>query len=270
MHQTPYFKDIEWMAHNHMPQCMIWVDKRFDAYYCLNYAHSGTIIWKDEEGAETTLRAPLAWWTYPGPRFQYGSLHGTPWDQRFVNFRGNRVDAYIESGLLPIRASVPSFREIANPLAFSRAFDRLFDQIESRRPSFQRAIHTLEDLLLQLHEQPSCYEGSSGIETKIQTLVQRIEENPERPWNMRQEAARIGLSYTHMRRNFQLVSGFSPQRYITVQRMRKAASALRSSSVSIKRIASQCGYEDVYYFTRVFAKHYRLPPGEYRKRARME
>ena len=54
--------------------------------------------------------------------------------------------------------------------------------------------------------------------------------------------------------------------YLQELRIREACRLLRSTDLSIKEIAARCGYEDYFYFCRVFRGATSLPPSEYRNR----
>ncbi len=71
------------------------------------------------------------------------------------------------------------------------------------------------------------------------------------------------LSEFHFLRTFKQCYGLSPNQYLTKVRMEKAANLLRHrSSLSIKEIADQCGYQDLHYFSKTFKKTYgRTPSG---------
>lgn len=53
--------------------------------------------------------------------------------------------------------------------------------------------------------------------------------------------------------------------YLTRIRLSQAAVLLESSNFSIEQIAERCGFSDQNYFSKVFRKHYGMPPGNYRK-----
>lgn len=49
-------------------------------------------------------------------------------------------------------------------------------------------------------------------------------------------------------------------------RMKKARSLIRSTSLSIEKIAAQVGYQNAEHFNRLFRKKYGLTPVQYRNR----
>jgi AraC family transcriptional regulator of arabinose operon len=47
--------------------------------------------------------------------------------------------------------------------------------------------------------------------------------------------------------------------------MAKARELLDTSELAIARIAEQCGYQDPYYFSRIFKKTHSISPARYRQ-----
>lgn len=52
--------------------------------------------------------------------------------------------------------------------------------------------------------------------------------------------------------------------YVNIERIKKASSLLEDTDMSIKEIALQTGYKDVFYFCKVFKKYRLFTPTEYR------
>jgi AraC-like DNA-binding protein len=69
----------------------------------------------------------------------------------------------------------------------------------------------------------------------------------------------------HLTRRFQQVFGLTPSRYIVVTRMEKAKDLLSQTEYTIDHIARMCGYENGFYFSRVFTQFSKVNPSQYRK-----
>jgi AraC-like DNA-binding protein len=54
-------------------------------------------------------------------------------------------------------------------------------------------------------------------------------------------------------------------RYLTQRRMQVAAALLFASEVGLAEVAARVGYVSEFAFNRAFKRHYRMPPGEYRR-----
>ena len=64
---------------------------------------------------------------------------------------------------------------------------------------------------------------------------------------------------------FDKQTGMSPIQFLTEFRLKHAKELLRTTSIPIKDIAELVGYQDAFYFCRVFKKQYDQTPTNYRK-----
>jgi len=253
------FKDIEFIAWTHRPECTAWVDKKYD-YYVLDYAESGKLSMQIGNEAVQTLNGPVVFLTFPGPRFRFGQRAGH-WNHRFISFKGKLADSFAQSGLFPVNMPV---LPISNPERFSRAFDELLNYMDEPEFGSSRAAYMLEGLLLQLHEQPM-KKKSRRRDPRIIHIVEKIRMNPEQDWNLQQLARKNALSYPHFRRLFIAATGMPPGNFIFTKRMEKAGKLLQQVfPPTLQETALLCGYDDVYYFNKSFSKFHKIPPGRYR------
>lgn len=260
-----FFTGLEWVSSAHLPRCTAWVDKIFPDYYCLNYAHRGQLQWRIGRNRFRTLRAPVAWWTFPGPRFQYGVQNGVPWDHYFVCFRGARAESYRRNGLLPTKSN-GAWSHVADPAAFVQEFAAVIGSHSDLNPPEQRRIHRLEGLLLSLAEPPAA-RLESIRERQLKTLVEKIRANPASLWEMAKEAGRLGYSLPHFHRLFRQYTGLPPRRFLVQTRIELAARLVHSGDLPLKAIAVMVGCPDIYYFSRLFRRRFGVPPGRYRRQA---
>ena len=74
-----------------------------------------------------------------------------------------------------------------------------------------------------------------------------------------------GITETHFRRLFKSVYGTTPVKFVNGLRVERAAELLADSDIPISEISGMVGYNDVYYFSRMFKKIIGVSPGAYRK-----
>jgi transcriptional regulator GlxA family with amidase domain len=83
------------------------------------------------------------------------------------------------------------------------------------------------------------------------------------------ELSRIAdVSCSHFFTLFKRATGQTPIGYFTRARMRRACKLLLETSLSVKEVAASLGYDDEFYFSRLFKSVHRLAPSYYRAQCR--
>lgn len=142
------------------------------------------------------------------------------------------------------------------------------------RVRVSRAEQTILDLratsalcaLIQLASARRPAHGPSRRERYVPEAERFIRENFATIGSLRDVAARVGIGYDHLRHIFKAKRGRSLVQYLNEVRMERAKTLLVHSRLPLKQIAAMCGFRDEYYFSAVFRRHVRQPPGRYRAR----
>lgn len=98
----------------------------------------------------------------------------------------------------------------------------------------------------------------------VRTQIQRNYSDPE--FALDAYIHQLPFHYDYVRKLFKKEVGFTPLEYMTRLRMNKAATILSFQSegdYSISETAITCGFDNPLYFSRVFRKHYGMPPSAY-------
>lgn len=77
-------------------------------------------------------------------------------------------------------------------------------------------------------------------------------------------ADNIGISRAYLNSAFQKELGMSAQKFLIDYRMHKAANLLVSTSLSVKEIANQVGYDDQLVFSKAFKKKFEMSPKNFK------
>ncbi|GIP38424.1 hypothetical protein J31TS4_17040 [Paenibacillus sp. J31TS4] len=92
-----------------------------------------------------------------------------------------------------------------------------------------------------------------------------IDHHAFRDVRLKDIAARLHIHPVQLSRRFQRVFGMAPSHYLVSIRMEKAIRLLIETEYTIDHVAQLCGYENGFYFSRVFTHYSNMNPSQYRK-----
>ena len=92
-----------------------------------------------------------------------------------------------------------------------------------------------------------------------------LEHYLEKEFDIRILESLCGVGQKHLGNLFRERYGCTPKQYVINLRMMTAANLLSDNNLSISAISTLVGYDDIYYFSRLFKKHFNLSPLQYRK-----
>lgn len=100
----------------------------------------------------------------------------------------------------------------------------------------------------------------------VKKIITYLNENYASHISLDEIARNMYLSPVYISKLFKEETGESPINYLIQIRLDKAKDILLTDNYgSIKSVASAVGYEDVYYFSKLFKKYYGVAPAYYRK-----
>lgn len=131
--------------------------------------------------------------------------------------------------------------------------------------------HYFRLILLKLSEDITINDnrGNLGHYQQIMTLRADIYNSPLKDWTIEGMASQAGLSRSYFQHLYRDYVGLSAMEDVITSRMEYAKHLLGSSSISVRRISEQCGYDCEQHFLRQFKSRVGMTPGEYRKTARV-
>lgn len=168
----------------------------------------------------------------------------TPPRQQVV-VAGSRLDGYLRSALAeyerPAAAQTSEFLPYWSPLVIH---ELLHDNAARGLLTFQ----TQDPLVL-------------GV---LEELNRRLQQ----PTTLEELADKAGFTEQHLNRVFRRALGMTPLQYLFRMRMEHAAGLLRDDRQTIRAIAAAVGFDDPYYFSRMFRQHFKQSPAQFRSAQR--
>ena len=108
------------------------------------------------------------------------------------------------------------------------------------------------------------------VSEKIEESIAYMTQNLNRPLQVSTLAALVNISPSHYFALFKRHTGRAPMDYFTRLRMEKARRLLDTTASSVKEVAAALGYDDPFYFSRVFKSVNQLAPSNYRMKQKGE
>jgi transcriptional regulator GlxA family with amidase domain len=113
--------------------------------------------------------------------------------------------------------------------------------------------------------------GATGLDDtksngarKIEQSIAYMMEHLDKPLQVAALAAAANVSASHFFVLFKRCTGCPPIDYFTRLRMQRARQLLEAGSLHVKEVAAALGYDDPFYFSRVFKSINRIAPSKYR------
>ncbi|WP_134699229.1 AraC family transcriptional regulator [Ammoniphilus sp. YIM 78166] len=159
---------------------------------------------------------------------------------------------------------------LQNPLPIIKVVEQL-DYYWKRRGSIiqmKRKIFFQELLLLIMQDlRVQKMEGDTNmmLDRTIDYMVNHYQEAVA----LENLANIAGLSLSHYSRQFKKYMGYTPMEYLTHLRVDRAKELLILSDYRLKAVAESVGYQDEFYFSRVFKKIEGVSPTEFVKLNKM-
>ncbi|QQO10846.1 response regulator transcription factor [Breznakiella homolactica] len=143
----------------------------------------------------------------------------------------------------------------SDPQEAYRQIDRLATRAEVVR-WLERMKDALSSVILNM---------SGGHTDIIEKAKQYVEANTDRHIMLQDAAEHVGISAGYLSTLFRKQYNQHFVDYINQTKMNRACSLIRQGKYRIYEISYMLGYENAYYFTRVFRRHLGMTPSEYQK-----
>jgi AraC family transcriptional regulator, arabinose operon regulatory protein len=230
--------------------------------YAAVFVEKGRGTLTTEQGGIQEVIGPALFWLFPNSLHSYGPDKSTMWLERWALFRGSMIDDFQRKGFLnpaqPLIMPV-NFSEVAH------TFSTLHSEMLKRDAiGWASAAATIHRLVVQMASK-STDDKSTNFERQRKRLAEIVEERAFEKIDFEKLALDLQMSPATLRRKCVALLGMAPKHYQLQLRIDRAKEVLVSTSKSIEEIARSVGYEDSFYFSRLFFKREHLSPTEFRK-----
>jgi AraC family transcriptional regulator, arabinose operon regulatory protein len=195
----------------------------------------------------------------------YGASAHDPWSIHWVHFTGTSSDYYVrlwprDSHTIAVAPETTATAKIL----FCECYDAFLGSFVLQRMLY--VAETLHHLLGHLFFDNRAF--SPALRTSqfhsVHKTLDYLRLNLDRRLSLADMAEHARLSTSHFLRLFKDQTGYSPLDYFIHLKVQHACMLLSASEQTIREISLAVGYDDAYYFSRMFKKIVGVSPSEYR------
>jgi AraC-like DNA-binding protein len=201
----------------------------------------------------------------PNVHHSYGADEEDPWSIYWAHFSGSNAVHF--SRKLNVLNTIPSTSLAAADYRI-QLFDEIYHTLDNgySMDNLQYASmclwHFLSSFLFVNHFRHVPHDETRDV---IHQTIAFFRNDLSRSLALKDLSAKFGYSISHFSFLFRSKTGYAPLEYLERLRIQRACQYLDLTDKRIKEIATLVGYEDQYYFSRVFRKIMGISARKYRE-----
>jgi AraC-like DNA-binding protein len=218
----------------------------------------------------TRITAPGACILYAPPHPQWYRASGDFFSHDWFHCEGEDMRELIARYHLPANTVFyPRGQDFITPIVSEIAYESSTDDMYRRN---MNALH-VERLFICLARELEAggrqilTPYKAGMLPAFRDLRFQVHQQSEREWALAAMAEEMELSLSRFSVLYKEFFGISPIEDVIESRLRQACYLLTNTALAIKEIADQCGFTNIYYFSRLFKKRFRCTPSKYFRRS---
>lgn len=221
-------------------------------------------VWRDENDEEGTVVFPGSFILYSKEKIQKYGANRKPYSNHYVHFNSIDESFFKKNEIWTDRPGyLQNIEEIENLL---RLLGR--EQISDAKYK-EENISMILPLLFRKIGENQCeelqYEKDMAHREELTSLRSEMYSTPGKFGGIGDMARAVNLSLSHFQMLYHRCFGISCYEDLMNARMTTAKAFLKARDLSVREIASLCGYESDTCFMRSFKKREGITPTEYRK-----
>lgn len=208
------------------------------------------------EAGMVFLLLPKAWHRYrPDPE--------TGWTESWIEVQGPVVNELLSAETFP---PATILRSSAIDSGMEETLESIHRRIRQGSHGFQPELAAAALQVLALCSRISRnLARPSSIQQAVNEAERYLSTHHAEPVNIEALAEKLGVAYSHFRRNFRAQTGFAPWKYVIHLRLTRARRMLASSDAKLDDIATRVGFSSGFHLSNVFKQTYGESPDKWRR-----
>jgi AraC-like DNA-binding protein len=208
-----------------------------------------------------------AFFLLPGVPHWYCPDIDSGWNEYWVGFSGAYPEHLVKRGF--ITKNQPVYKTgVRNELV--EGFHEIRDLADNQPPAFQhRCGSVVINLIAKILSFSTAQEQGSETDKLISSARILFEENLYTSLGMDEIVKSLKVDYGWFRGIFKSYTGLSPYQYFLQMKINKAKQILQTGELTVKETAYKLGFENQYYFSRIFKNKTGISPKGWQERNRL-
>ena len=187
----------------------------------------------------------------------YTRNESDPYKYFWISIDGNNFEKLLKKTKL----------SASNPVIKIEQAEKMLELFKSLDPNKQVSEIKLKSVFYTIFDMISDVKNVSTLNSSakydlVQYIIKYIQMNySQSDLSISSISEEFHLNPIELSRLFKNNVNMSPRQYITNYRMEKAKNMLEAG-ISVSHTSNNCGFSDIYYFSRAFKKHFGYPPSQ--------
>lgn len=243
-----------------------WKSGRTLNEYQIVYITRGRGIFESRGSRLQSVEAGDLFLLFPGVWHRYTPDAKSGWDEQWLGFNGPLAGRFLNKPFFS--AKKPVLRIGLDESLRQRFIDLVNDIIRDPAGTPFSSTGDLIKILGIVLERIQSVGAKGRMSNVIREAQNHILRQASSSIDFESMAQQLGIGYSSFRHRFKQQTGVSPIQFQSSIRLNRAKDLLVSTDLSVSEIATICGFENIYYFSRHFTEKLGIPPTAYRTKTR--
>lgn len=197
----------------------------------------------------------------------YSASSENPWSIYWIHFSGHKAHLFCPNLSEPIEIEKGKFSRVNERI---KLFEDIFRNLDRGfNNDVLEYINLCLSYLLSSFTHVNQFRVLSNIDNNdlVSQGINFMLENLDKKLTLRDLSNTFNISSSHFSRLFTNQTGHSPINYFIQLKIQKSCKLLDTTILNISEISLRLGFDNPFYFSRIFKKYMNMSPRAYRKRS---